>query len=106
MKTFFPYFLITVIITGCNKGPTSEDISKKILSEYVCPGNARVEGLKIIKQTETQSLLGKPALQLTVSGEIVWQEGCNETFAVLTKGHKETFINKNIMLIKEEGEWK
>ncbi|MBS1746041.1 MAG: hypothetical protein JST21_07725 [Bacteroidetes bacterium] len=106
MKTFLPYFLITVIITGCNKEPTSEDISRKILTEYVCPENARVEGLKIIKQTETQSLLGKPALQLIVSGEIVWQDGCNETFAVLSKGHKEAFNNINIMLIKEEGEWK
>ena len=97
--------IIATCFCSCAAKPSETDITKKILLEYVCPENATVEGLKIISLKETRSLLGLPALQYTVSGEIEWMNGCDETFSNMPAGYKEAFQNKTITLVKVNDNW-
>ena len=97
--------IIAIIFCSCTGKPSEKDITHKILLEYVCPENAIVDDLKIINLEETQSLLGLPALQYTVSGEIEWTNGCNETFSNMPPGYKEAFREKKITLVKVNDNW-
>jgi hypothetical protein len=90
---------------SCKGKPSQEDISKKILLEYVCPENAKVNDLKIIDKKETQSLFGLPALQYTVSGEVQWSNGCDEAFGNLPAGYIEKFDRKIVTLVKSDNGW-
>jgi hypothetical protein len=107
MKTLFLFCMILSLISfcSCKSKPSKEDISKKILLEYVCPENAKVDGLQIMNTKETESLFGLPALQYTVSGEVEWMNGCDEAFGNLPAGYKEQFSNKTVTLVKGENGW-
>lgn len=107
MKTTFIscLFFIAFSVCSCKSNPSEKDISKKILLEYVCPENAKVNALKISDAKETETLLGMPALQYTVSGEVEWATGCDEAFGTLPSGYKEPFKNKTVTLIKSDNGW-
>jgi hypothetical protein len=107
MKTIITSCLVFAVFCFCScKGKPSEaDISKKILLEYVCPENAKVNSLKITNTKETESLFGLPALQCTVSGEVEWLNGCDEAFGNLPAGYKEAFSNKTVTLVKTDNGW-
>ena len=107
MKTSIICFLTFVVFAfcSCKSKPSQEDISKKILLEYVCPENAKVNDLKIIDKKETQSIFGLPALQYTVSGAVEWTNGCDEAFGNLPAGYKETFDRKTVILVKSDNGW-
>lgn len=98
-------FLLSFSLYSCKRKPTNDDISKKILLEYVCADNAKIDGLKIINEKETQSLFGLPAVQFTVSGFIEWANGCDEAFGALPPGYKEPFNNKLVTLVKSDKGW-
>lgn len=107
MKSIFISSLMFITLTffGCKSKPSEADISKKILFEYVCPENAKVNNLKISDTKETESLFGLPALQFTVSGEIEWLQGCDEAFGDLPAGYKEAFDHKTVTLVKTDNGW-
>lgn len=106
LKTIrFFVVLLLMFFCSCTGKPSEKDIAHKILLEYVCSENAKVDDLEIINLKETQSLLGLPALQYTVSGEIEWANGCNEAFSNLPAGYKEAFQNKTITLVKVNHNW-
>lgn len=107
MKTILNLCFIVMIFffCSCKSKPSEADISKKILLEYVCPDNAKVDGLKITDTKKTESLFGLPALQYTVSGEVEWMNGCDEAFANLPAGYKEAFNNKTVTLVKTDEGW-
>jgi hypothetical protein len=107
MKTII-YFCLVFIAFGfcsCKGKPSKEDITKKILLEYVCPETAKVNDLKVLDKKETQSIFGLPALQYVVSGEVEWTTGCNEAFGTLPAGYKEKFDRKIVTLVKGEDGW-
>jgi hypothetical protein len=107
MKTSIICCLTFVVFSfcSCKSKPSQEDISKKILLEYVCPENAKVNDLKVLDKKETQSLFGLPALQYTVSGEIQWSNGCDEAFGTLPAGYIEKFDRKIVTLVKSDNGW-
>lgn len=107
MKTMIAPGLIcsVMLFCSCKSKPSEQDISKKILLEYVCPDNAKVENLKVTNAKETESLFGLPALQYTVSGEVEWSAGCDEAFGNLPAGYKEPFDNKIVTLVKTDDGW-
>jgi len=107
MKTVLIYSLtfISFWFCSCKSKPSEEDISKKILFEYVCPETAKVSNLKVLDTKETQTLFGLPALQYTVSGEIEWSNGCDEAFSNLPAGYKEKFDHKMVTLVKGDKGW-
>lgn len=105
MRMLFIIFSGLLFCCSCKSKPSEEDISKKILLEYLCPGNAKVENLKVIQTKVTESVFGFPALQYTVSGEIEWVDGCDETFGNIPAGYKESFKNKIIILVKTGSGW-
>ncbi len=107
MKTIFIslFAFIAFSFCSCKSKPTEQDISKKILLDYVCPENAKINGLKVLDTKETQSLFGLPALQYTVSGEIEWSNGCDEAFGNLPAGYKEAFDRKTVTLVKNDNGW-
>ncbi|HVX25420.1 MAG TPA: hypothetical protein VHB70_03705 [Parafilimonas sp.] len=94
-----------ISICSCKSKPSEEDITKKILLDYVCPENAKVDNLKILDRRETKSLFGLPALQYIVSGEIEWKNGCDEAFGNLPAGYKESFDHKTVILVKSDDGW-
>lgn len=96
---------IVVIFSSCKSKPSEKEIAKKLLLEYVCPDNAKVNSLKIIDTKQTQTFLGTPALEYTVSGEVEWAGGCDEAFGNLPAGYKEKFENKTVILAKTDEGW-
>ena len=107
MKSFLHCVLVIAILSfcSCNSKPSEKDIAKKILLEYVCPENAKVDNLKILDTKKTESFLGLPALQYTVSGEVEWVNGCDEAFGNLPTGYKESFDRKTVTLVKSNDGW-
>ena len=91
---------------SCSSGPSDEDIKKKILLEYVCMETAEVENLKIIGSKEAETISDAKGYEYTVSGEVVWRDGCNESLRPTQPGYKERFENKKVYLVKTEGEWR
>lgn len=98
-------FFTVLLLCSCKSKPSEADITKKILFEYVCPDNAKVNNLKIIDAKKTESLFGLPAMQYTVSGEVEWASGCDEAFGNLPAGYKEAFENKMVTLVKSNNGW-
>jgi len=107
MKTFLSSCcaFMLILFCSCKSKPSEKDISKKILLEYVCPENAKVDNLKIIDTKKTESFFGLPALQYTVSGEVEWMNGCDEAFGNLPAGYKEAFDRKTVTLVKSDDGW-
>jgi hypothetical protein len=107
MKTIIYTCLIFTAFSfcSCKSKPSKEDITKKILLEYVCPETAKVNDLKVMDTKETQSIFGLPALQYVVSGEVEWTTGCDEAFGNLPAGYKEKFDRKIVTLVKGEDGW-
>ena len=107
MKTIFKACAVFTLILfcSCKSKPSEADISKKILLEYVCPENAKVNNLKVLDTKKTESVFGLPALQYTVSGEVEWLNGCDEAFGNLPAGYKEAFDRKTVTLVKTDNGW-
>lgn len=107
MKTFTccAFLFAAISFCGCHSKPSEEEISNKVLMEYVCNETARVTDLKIINTKETETIFGTPALQYTVSGEVEWPQGCNQFFGNLPPAYKETFQNKTVTFAKTVKGW-
>ena len=107
MKTILTscFIISAVFFCSCKSKPSEADISQKILFEYVCPENAKVNNLHILDTKETESIFGLPALQYTVSGEVEWSKGCDEAFGNLPAGYKEAFDHKTVTLVKSDNGW-
>ena len=97
--------LIVLFLLSCSSKPSKEDISRKLLSTYVCKENAKVNDLKILKTEETNSTGGPHIFRYTVSGEVEWPGGCKENETNTPPGTKEKF-NRLLTLFKTgEGNW-
>ena len=53
--TRFLVVLTVMCLYSCTGRPSEKDITQKILLEYVCPENAKVDDLKIINLKEIKS---------------------------------------------------
>ncbi|RYZ28536.1 MAG: hypothetical protein EOO10_09250 [Chitinophagaceae bacterium] len=91
---------------SCSGGPSDEDIKKKILLEYVCMETAEVEDLKVVESKKAETISDAKGYEYTVSGDVVWKDGCNESLRPTPAGYKERFENKKVYLVKTEGEWR
>ena len=98
------YSLISCLASCTNK-PSEKDITRKLLSTYVCKESATVNDLKILKTEETESTGGPHIYRYTVSGEVEWPEGCRENGTSTPPGTKEKF-NRLLTLYKaKNGDW-
>ncbi len=61
MKKIINFLVVcsVLFLASCSSKPTSKEISKKILLEYVCAETAEVNNLKIENTEETKNLMGK-----------------------------------------------
>jgi hypothetical protein len=99
------YLFLALLAFSCSSKPSEKEISKKVLMEYVCPDNAKVNELKIVKTEQTENLIGQPAYRYTVNGTVVWPDGCNEFGTGIQPGTSEKF-EKTVTLSKgENGDW-
>ena len=98
-------FAIT-LFGSCKSSPSDEDIRRKIALDYPCPETILVGPIQIIDRKPTTLFLGLKGYQLLVSGEVIWEMGCNELGTILPAGYKETFNNKKVVLIKGEEGWR
>lgn len=96
---------ITLLFLSCKSEPSEDEISKKILMEYVCPETAKVVSLKISDSKETETIIGGKAYAYMVSGEVEWPAGCTDFGTGITAGYKEPFENKTVTLAKTEDGW-
>lgn len=95
----------TIFMTGCADKPTHEDIEKKLLQDYVCKETAKVNNLKVLKTEETKSTDGPHIFTYSITGEVVWPDGCKEMGTNTPTGTKEKF-NRLLTLYKsDEGKW-
>ena len=105
-KSIICLLLSSVVLYSCGGKPSEAEIKKKILLEYVCNETAKVNGLKILKTEETETLAGNKAYKYTVTGEVEWPDGCTEFGTRLEPGRKEVF-DKVVYLGKDmEGNWR
>jgi len=74
--------------------------------EYVCAETAAIEDLKINDRKESETTFDAKGYEYTVSGDVIWKDGCNESVRPTPPGHKEKFENKKVYLVKTEGEWR
>jgi hypothetical protein len=96
-----------LFLVSCHGKPSDNDIKKKILLEYICAENARVNDLKIVNTKDAESIAGLKGFEYQVEGEVEWTGGCQEFGAMLPPGHKEKFTDKSVFLIKgEDGIWR
>lgn len=74
--------------------------------EYVCMETAEVENFKVIDKRDAETVSDAKGYEYTVSGEVVWKDGCKEFGTGTPPGFKEKFENKKVYLVKTEGEWR
>src|SRR5579885_1044584 len=103
--TLLCFSIIIISMYSCSSKPSTAQIEKKVLLDYVCPDAAKVNGFKIESTEATESIFGFKGYEYTVSGEIVWQNGCDEFGAGLPAGYSEKFNNKKVTLIKTDQGW-
>src|SRR6476620_12588261 len=108
MKKSSMYIILfaAVFVVGCSTGPSDEAIKKKILLEYVCMETAAVENLKVIGKKQAETISDAKGYEYSVSGEVVWKEGCQEAIRPTPPGYREKFENKKVYLVETEGEWR
>lgn len=94
-----------LFLIGCSGGPSDSDIKKKLLQEYVCMETAGVENLNVKDKQDAETVSGVKGYVYTVSGEVVWKDGCKEFGTGTPPGFKEKFENKKVYLVKVDGEW-
>src|SRR5882724_4746076 len=59
MKRLIPVILLlSFILHSCTGTPSRKEIRNKILQEFICPGNATIEEMKIISTEEMTSYDG------------------------------------------------
>ena len=106
-KIYFPIYSMAIILfVSCSGGPSEEDLKKKILQDYVCMEEAIVENLNVESKKDAETVSGTKSYEYTVSGEVVWGEGCDEGLRPTPLGFKEQFSNKKVFLANVEGEWR
>jgi hypothetical protein len=96
--------LSLLIFYSCKRKPSDSDIERKILMEYTCFETAKVNALEIVNSKDAEAISGATGYEYTVSGEIIWPNGCNE-FGNVPPGFTEKFQNKKVFLIKVDGNW-
>ena len=97
--------LISFVLYSCSGKPSEKAIGKRVLMEYICPEKASIEDLKIINVEETTTFIGTKAWRYTVTGSVLWPEGCREFGSGLQPGAREPF-QKTVTLAKgDDGEW-
>ena len=94
-----------VVFTSCASKPTEKDIENKLLQNYVCNETAKVNKLKILKTEETKSTGGPHIFNYTISGEIVWPDGCTEKATNTPPGTKEKFRRIVTLYKSGDGKW-
>jgi hypothetical protein len=97
--------VFAILIAGCASKPSKQDISSKLLLDYICNEKARVNDLKILKTEETESTGEPPIFRYTISGEIEWPDGCTESGSNTPPGTKEKFKRLITLYKTHEGKW-
>jgi hypothetical protein len=105
VKTALLFVSSLLVLTSCGNKPTEKDIEKKLLQNYVCSEAAKVNKLKILKTEETKSTGGPHIFNYTISGEIVWPEGCTEKATNTPPGTKEKFRRMVTLYKADDGKW-
>lgn len=67
---------------------------------------AEVENLDVKDKQEAETVSDAKGYVYTVSGEVVWKDGCKEFGTGTPPGFKEKFENKKVYLVKVDGEWR
>jgi len=107
MKRLIPVILLlSFILHSCTGTPSRKEIRNKILQEFICPGNATIEEMKIISTEEMTSYDGDKELRYTVTGEITWPDGCSDFGTGLQPGAKERFQKTVTLSRDDEGAWR
>ncbi|MBS1563302.1 MAG: hypothetical protein JST39_02885 [Bacteroidetes bacterium] len=97
--------LFSVVLQSCSGKPSEKEIVKKMLMEYTCAEQAKVNNLKIISTEETTNMMGGKAWRYKVTGEVQWPEGCADFGSRLQPGYTQPF-EKTVYLSKgEDGNW-
>src|SRR5687767_7986998 len=94
-----------LLLSSCSGKPTREDITRKLLEQYVCKDAAEVNNLKVIKTEETRSTGGPHILRYTLSGEVEWTKGCMESGTNTPPGTKEKFERLLTLYKADDGSW-
>lgn len=100
------YSIFKMILYSCSNKPSEADIKRKIVLDYTCPETIQISSMQVINLKEASSFVGLKGFEYTVSGEVVWKDGCNEFGSSLPIGHKEKFKNKKVILIKGGEGWR
>ena len=103
--TFIPFIILLDLLTGCHGNPSKEDITRKLLQQYVCADAAEINDLKILKTEETKSTGGPHIFRYTVSGEVAWPDGCTEKGTNTPAGTREKFERLLTLYKSSSGEW-
>ena len=106
IKKICLYGVVILLFYSCASKPAEADIKKKILLDYTCPETVQVSSITINSTKEATSFIGLKGYEYTVSGEVVWKDGCNEFGTSLPPGYKEKFENKKVVLIKGDEGWR
>ena len=64
-----------------------------------------VNGLKVLKTEETETVVGNKAYKYTVSGEVEWPKGCTKYGTRLEAGRKEEFEKVVYLGSDGNGNW-
>jgi len=70
-SAFFILIAVITVVVSCSGKPSDAEIKKKLLQEFVCAANAKVNDLKILKTEETESSPDTHIFKYTVRGEVV-----------------------------------
>jgi|ADGO01.1.fsa_nt_gi hypothetical protein len=105
LRVFATILIASMVFTSCSSGPSADEIKKKILLNYVCRQTAKVNNLEVLEQKETKTMFGGKAMELLVSGEVEWPDGCKALGARVGPGYKEKFQRKVFLSKLENGRW-
>jgi hypothetical protein len=97
--------VFTIFLYSCSGKPSEKDINKKVLQEYVCAETAKVNNLKILKTEETESTPDTHVFSYTVTGDVIWPDGCTELGTNAQPGAKEKFEKVVTLYKDDDGNW-
>jgi hypothetical protein len=106
-KAYSPILFLVIFfaLPGCSGKPSKEDITHKLLQQYVCADAAEINNLKILRTEETESTNGPHIFRYTVSGEVEWPKGCAENGTSTPPGTKEKFERLLTLYKSDDGRW-